>query len=143
MTSPTLGADRIPAPGADERAVRAAEGIADGHSPLRRSFRPQFINRIEEIIVFRALPRAARRSITQSFWDRLARRLRAPQHSRSTSRAMAAEVAAREGYETRSSAAAATIGADTPTPRRERALTHVLSVEAEPGDRVLVEGGLP
>ena len=44
---------------------------------LRRSFRPEFINRIDEIIVFRALTAEQLAEITRLLLDRLARRLRA------------------------------------------------------------------
>src|ERR687892_361105 len=44
---------------------------------LRGSFRPEFINRIDEIIVFRALTDQQLAEITQLLLDRLARRLRA------------------------------------------------------------------
>src|SRR3989440_337554 len=44
---------------------------------LRGSFRPEFINRIDEIIVFRALTEEQLLEITRLLLDRLARRLRA------------------------------------------------------------------
>ena len=44
---------------------------------LRSSFRPEFINRIDEIIVFRALEEEQLVEITGLLLDRLARRLRA------------------------------------------------------------------
>jgi ATP-dependent Clp protease ATP-binding subunit ClpC len=44
---------------------------------LRQNFRPEFINRIDEIIVFRALTEAQLVDITKLLLDRLARRLRA------------------------------------------------------------------
>jgi len=44
---------------------------------LQRSFRPEFINRIDEIIVFRALTAEQLAEITRLMLDRLARRLRA------------------------------------------------------------------
>ena len=58
MTS-NLGADRIQAVRAHRRGLRAAEGRADADPA--QSFRPEFINRIDEIIVFRALDRRAAR----------------------------------------------------------------------------------
>jgi len=44
---------------------------------LRQSFRPEFINRIDEIIVFRALDDAQLAEITKLLLDRLVRRMRA------------------------------------------------------------------
>jgi ATP-dependent Clp protease ATP-binding subunit ClpC len=44
---------------------------------LRRSFRPEFINRIDEIILFRALTDLQIAEITKLLLDRLARRLHA------------------------------------------------------------------
>src|SRR3954449_5279494 len=44
---------------------------------LRQSFRPEFINRIDEIIVFRALDDQQLTEITRLLLDKLARRLRA------------------------------------------------------------------
>jgi len=44
---------------------------------LRRSFRPEFINRIDEIIVFRALTDEQLVDITKLLLDKLGRRLRA------------------------------------------------------------------
>ena len=44
---------------------------------LRQSFRPEFINRIDEIIVFRALDDQQLAEITRLLLDKLARRLRA------------------------------------------------------------------
>jgi ATP-dependent Clp protease ATP-binding subunit ClpC len=46
---------------------------------LRRSFRPEFINRIDEIIVFEALNAEQIAEITRLMLDRLARRLHAQQ----------------------------------------------------------------
>src|SRR5678816_2329388 len=44
---------------------------------LRHSFRPEFINRIDEIIVFQALTKEQLTQITRLMLDRAARRLRA------------------------------------------------------------------
>jgi ATP-dependent Clp protease ATP-binding subunit ClpC len=44
---------------------------------LRQSFRPEFVNRIDEIIVFRALTDEQLIEITTLLLDRLSRRLRA------------------------------------------------------------------
>ena len=46
---------------------------------LRGSFRPEFINRIDEIIVFRSLTEDQLVDITRLLLDRLTRRLRAQQ----------------------------------------------------------------
>ena len=48
---------------------------------LRESFRPEFINRIDEIIVFRALDDRQLAQITRLLLDKLARRLRAADDS--------------------------------------------------------------
>jgi ATP-dependent Clp protease ATP-binding subunit ClpC len=74
MTS-NLGADRIQQyarQGGDFEQLK--EDLMD---VLRRSFRPEFINRIDEIIVFRALTDEQLVDITKLLLDRLARRLRA------------------------------------------------------------------
>jgi ATP-dependent Clp protease ATP-binding subunit ClpC len=74
MTS-NLGADRIQQyarQGGDFEQLK--EDLMD---LLRRSFRPEFINRIDEIIVFRALTEEQLVDITKLLLDRLARRLRA------------------------------------------------------------------
>ncbi|HET6642792.1 MAG TPA: ATP-dependent Clp protease ATP-binding subunit [Gaiellaceae bacterium] len=74
MTS-NIGADRIQEyarTGGD--FDRLKEELMD---ILRGSFRPEFINRIDEIIVFRALTDEQIANITKLLLDRLARRLRA------------------------------------------------------------------
>ena len=74
MTS-NLGADRIQQyarTGGD--FDRLKEDLMD---ELSRRFRPEFINRIDEIIVFRALNSEQLADITNLLLDRLARRLRA------------------------------------------------------------------
>jgi ATP-dependent Clp protease ATP-binding subunit ClpC len=43
---------------------------------LRQSFRPEFLNRIDEIIVFRSLDREQLHQITRLLLDRVSRRLR-------------------------------------------------------------------
>jgi ATP-dependent Clp protease ATP-binding subunit ClpC len=95
MTS-NLGADRI-----QEHARRAEsfdELKADLMETLRRSFRPEFINRIDEIIVFRALSEEQIHEITRLLLDRLARRLRAQQiEIEFTDDAV--DLLAREGYD--------------------------------------------
>jgi ATP-dependent Clp protease ATP-binding subunit ClpC len=76
MTS-NLGADRI------QQHTRQRESFdelkADLMQILQRSFRPEFINRIDEIIVFRTLTPEQLVDITRLMLDRLARRLRAQQ----------------------------------------------------------------
>jgi ATP-dependent Clp protease ATP-binding subunit ClpC len=74
MTS-NIGADRIQEyarTGGDFEALK--EQLMD---ILRGSFRPEFINRIDEIIVFRALTDEQLADITKLLLDRLARRIRA------------------------------------------------------------------
>jgi ATP-dependent Clp protease ATP-binding subunit ClpC len=75
MTS-NLGADRIQA------FARKESGSFDELKEalmevLRHSFRPEFINRIDEIIVFQALTMEQLKQITRLMLDRVARRLRA------------------------------------------------------------------
>jgi ATP-dependent Clp protease ATP-binding subunit ClpC len=75
MTS-NLGADRIQAFARKERG--SFEELKDDlMEVLRRSFRPEFINRIDEIIVFQALTIEQLKQITRLMLDRAARRLRA------------------------------------------------------------------
>src|SRR5690349_17548123 len=74
MTS-NLGADRIQEHARREESFDELKG--DLMQTLRRSFRPEFINRIDEIIVFRALTEEQIHQITRMLLDRLARRLRA------------------------------------------------------------------
>jgi ATP-dependent Clp protease ATP-binding subunit ClpC len=74
MTS-NLGADRI-------REYASSGGSFEGLKEelmelLSRSFRPEFINRIDDIIVFRSLSEAQLLDITALLLDRLSRRLRA------------------------------------------------------------------
>src|SRR2546421_1732169 len=74
MTS-NLGADRIQQfarEGGDFDQVKE-----ELMQVLRQSFRPEFINRIDEIIVFRALDDQQLAEITRLLLDKLARRLRA------------------------------------------------------------------
>jgi ATP-dependent Clp protease ATP-binding subunit ClpC len=95
MTS-NLGADRI-----QEHARREEsfdELKVDLMQILRRSFRPEFINRIDEIIVFRALTEDQIHQITRLLLDRLARRLRAQQIEVEFSDD-AVELLAREGFD--------------------------------------------
>jgi ATP-dependent Clp protease ATP-binding subunit ClpC len=74
MTS-NLGADRIQA------HARRGESFDDLKAELmevlRQSFRPELLNRIDEIIVFRSLDRAQLMQITRLLLDRVARRIHA------------------------------------------------------------------
>jgi ATP-dependent Clp protease ATP-binding subunit ClpC len=75
MTS-NLGADRIQAfarkeSGSFDELKEELMGV------LRHSFRPEFINRIDEIIIFQALTKEQLVQITSLMLDRVARRLRA------------------------------------------------------------------
>jgi ATP-dependent Clp protease ATP-binding subunit ClpC len=65
---------------------------------LRGSFRPEFINRIDEIIVFRALSEEQLLDITRLLLDRLNRRLRAQRIEVEFSEG-AVRLLAREGYD--------------------------------------------
>jgi ATP-dependent Clp protease ATP-binding subunit ClpC len=133
MTS-NLGADRI------QQQARTNESFdtlkKDLMDILRRSFRPEFINRIDEIIVFRALTEEQLVEITQLLVDRLSRRLRA-QHMDVQFSEDALKLLAREGYDPEFGA--------RPLARTIQRLVEnelsrmVLSGEVEPGDKVLVE----
>jgi ATP-dependent Clp protease ATP-binding subunit ClpC len=95
MTS-NLGADRI------QDYARRGESFeqlkAELMDILRGSFRPEFINRIDEIIVFRALTDEQLAEITQLLLDRLVRRLRA-QGIEVEFTDDAVELLAREGFD--------------------------------------------
>jgi ATP-dependent Clp protease ATP-binding subunit ClpC len=65
---------------------------------LRQSFRPEFINRIDEIIVFRALDDQQLAQITRLLLDKLARRLHA-QHIEVEFTDAAVELLAHEGFD--------------------------------------------
>ena len=74
MTS-NLGADRIQA---HARRKEDFEELKEDLMQLLRShFRPEFLNRIDEIIVFRALTKEQVIQITELLLDRVRRRLRA------------------------------------------------------------------
>jgi ATP-dependent Clp protease ATP-binding subunit ClpC len=75
MTS-NLGSDRIQA-FARKESGSFEELKEDLMDVLRSSFRPEFINRIDEIIVFQALTMEQLKQITRLLLDRAARRLRA------------------------------------------------------------------
>jgi ATP-dependent Clp protease ATP-binding subunit ClpC len=95
MTS-NLGADRIQQyarQGGD--FDRLQDDLMD---VLRHSFRPEFINRIDEIIVFRTLTDEQLREITTMLLDRLVRRMRA-QRIELEFTDDAVELLAREGFD--------------------------------------------
>jgi ATP-dependent Clp protease ATP-binding subunit ClpC len=133
MTS-NLGSDRIRAySGADDESFeRLKEELMD---VLRQSFRPEFINRIDEIIVFRALTEAQLLDITRLLLDRLARRLHA-QRIDVEFEDEAVELLAREGFDP-------DFGA-RPLRRTIQRLVEnelsrmVLAGTVEPGDKVVV-----
>jgi ATP-dependent Clp protease ATP-binding subunit ClpC len=95
MTS-NLGADRI------QQQARTGESFEqlkeDLMEVLRQSFRPEFINRIDEIIVFRALTDVQLAEITRLLLDRLERRLRA-QRIEVVFTEEAVQLLAREGFD--------------------------------------------
>src|SRR3954463_10492808 len=95
MTS-NLGADRIQA---HARRDEPFEELKDDlMQVLRQSFRPEFINRIDEIIVFRALSEQQIHEIPRLMLDRLRRRLRA-QEIEVVFTDEAVELLAHEGYD--------------------------------------------
>ena len=103
---------------------------------LRQSFRPEFINRIDEIIVFRALTDAQLVQITGLLLDRLARRLHA-QRIEVVFTDDAVQLLAREGFDPEFGA--------RPLRRTIQRLVEnelsrmVLGGSVEPGDRVTVD----
>jgi ATP-dependent Clp protease ATP-binding subunit ClpC len=95
MTS-NLGADRI-------REYASSGGSFEGLKEelmelLSRSFRPEFINRIDDIVVFRSLSEAQLLDVTGLLLDRLSRRLRA-QGIEVTFTEDAVNLLANEGYD--------------------------------------------
>jgi ATP-dependent Clp protease ATP-binding subunit ClpC len=95
MTS-NLGADRIRA---YARSGGSFEELKEElMDVLRRSFRPEFINRIDDIVVFRSLSEAQVLDITGMLLDRLSRRLRA-QGIEVTFTERAVDFLANEGYD--------------------------------------------
>jgi ATP-dependent Clp protease ATP-binding subunit ClpC len=133
MTS-NLGADRIQQ---QARTNEPFEQLKDDLMQiLRQSFRPEFINRIDEIIVFRALTEEQLVDITQLLLDRLERRLRA-QHIELEFTQDAVRLLAKEGYDPEFGA--------RPLARTIQRLVEnqlsrmVLSGEVEPGDKVQIE----
>jgi ATP-dependent Clp protease ATP-binding subunit ClpC len=133
MTS-NLGADRI------QHHTRSDEPFEqlqeDMMEILRHSFRPEFLNRIDEIIIFRALTEEQLVDITQLLLDGLVRRLRA-QHIEVEFTVDAVKLLAKEGYDPEFGA--------RPLRRTIQRLVEndlarqVLSGEIEPGDKVRVD----
>jgi len=74
MTS-NLGADQIQAAARRKQSFETLKG--DLMQLLRAQFRPEFLNRIDEIIIFQALTREQVVDITRLLLDRVTRRLRA------------------------------------------------------------------
>jgi ATP-dependent Clp protease ATP-binding subunit ClpC len=103
---------------------------------LRSSFRPEFINRIDEIIVFRALSEEQLLDITGLLLDRLSRRLRA-QRIEVEFAEDAVRLLSREGYDPEFGA--------RPLRRTIQRLVEnelsrmLLDGSVEPGDRVAVD----
>jgi ATP-dependent Clp protease ATP-binding subunit ClpC len=103
---------------------------------LRQSFRPEFINRIDEIIIFRALTAEQLAEITRLLLDRLARRLHA-QHIEVEFTDAAVAFLAQEGFDPEYGA--------RPLRRTIQRLVEnelsrmVLSGELNPGDKVVVD----
>ena len=103
---------------------------------LRSGFRPEFINRIDEIIVFRALSEEQLLDITGLLLDRLRRRLRA-QGIEVEFAEEAVRLLAREGYD-------AEFGARPLRRTIQRLVENELSRmlldgSVEPGDKVAVD----
>ena len=102
---------------------------------LRGSFRPEFINRIDEIIVFRALTDDQLADITKLLLDRLSRRLRA-QRVGVEFTDEAVRLLAKEGFDPEFGASAGR----TIQRRVENRLSRmVLGGAVEPGDKVIVD----
>jgi ATP-dependent Clp protease ATP-binding subunit ClpC len=103
---------------------------------LRQSFRPEFINRIDEIIIFRSLTEEQLAEITQLLLDRLARRLRAQRIEVEFTDAAVAFLA-REGFDPEYGA--------RPLRRTIQRLVEnelsrmVLSGNVNPGDKIRVD----
>ncbi|MDV7220361.1 ATP-dependent Clp protease ATP-binding subunit [Streptomyces prunicolor] len=93
MTS-NIGADRILAAGVDDYA-KVRESVMP---VLNQHFRPEFLNRIDEIIVFRGLERAQLRDIVDLLLEHTRRRLHAQDVTLEVSDA-AADLLANLGYQ--------------------------------------------
>src|ERR1044072_3796883 len=103
---------------------------------LRQSFRPELLNRIDEIIVFRALDREQLQQITRLLLARVERRMH-PQHVALEGSAEAVEFVANAGFDPQ-------YGARPLRRAIQRLLEDELSErllagEIEPGQRVGVE----
>jgi ATP-dependent Clp protease ATP-binding subunit ClpC len=132
MTS-NLGADRI------QQAARRGEPFDQLKEELmeivRGSFRPEFINRIDDIIVFHALTAEQLAEITWLLLDRLTRRLRAQRIEVDFSEEAVA-LLAREGFDPQYGARPLRREIQR---RVENELSRmVLQGAIEPGDRVTV-----
>ena len=103
---------------------------------LRQSFRPEFINRIDEIIVFRALTDEQLAKITKLLLDRLVRRMRAQRIELEFTDG-AVQLLAREGFDPEYGA--------RPLRRTIQRLVEnelsrmVLDGSVEPGDKIVVD----
>jgi ATP-dependent Clp protease ATP-binding subunit ClpC len=137
MTS-NLGADRIQA---HARKKEAFEDLKrDLMQLLRHSFRPEFLNRIDEIIIFNSLAREQLHEITGLLLDRVSRRLRAQGIEPEFTEAAVAHLA-EEGFDPEFGA--------RPLRRAIQRMVEtelsrkVLAGELNPGDRVRIdaEGG--
>jgi ATP-dependent Clp protease ATP-binding subunit ClpC len=133
MTS-NLGADRIQQyarQGGDFDELK--DELMDA---LRHSFRPEFINRIDEIIVFRALSDKQLAEITKLLLDKLVRRMRAQRIEVEFSDD-AVQLLAREGYDPEFGA--------RPLRRTIQRLVEnelsrkVLEGSVQPGDKITVD----
>ena len=102
---------------------------------LRGNFRPEFINRIDEIIVFRALSEAQLLDITRLLLDRLNRRLRAQRIEVEFSEG-AVQLLAREG--TTPSSGHDLYGARSSGSSRTSS-PGWCSMDVEPGDKAAVD----
>ena len=132
MTS-NLGADRIQEyarTGGDFEQLK--DELMD---VLRMSFRPEFINRIDEIIVFRALSSEQLADITRLLLDRLVRRMRAQRIDVEFTEE-AVRLLAEEGFDPEFGARPLR---RTIQRRVENELSRlVLSGGVEPGDKIVV-----
>jgi ATP-dependent Clp protease ATP-binding subunit ClpC len=133
MTS-NLGAERI------QEHARKKESFEelkrDLMIVLRGSFRPEFVNRIDEIIVFRALSEEQLLDITRLLLEGLKRRVRA-QHIDVVFTDGAVRLLAREGFDPEFGARPLK---RTIQRRVENVLSRmVLGGEVQPGDRLLVD----
>jgi ATP-dependent Clp protease ATP-binding subunit ClpC len=133
MTS-NLGADRIQAFAHSGRSFDELRDELMGL--LRQSFRPELLNRIDEIIVFLALDRDQLRRITRLLLNRVARRMRA-QHVELEVSDEAVEYLANAGFDPQYGA--------RPLRRAIQRLLEdevserLLSGQIEPGQRVIID----